>query len=62
MKNANDLEWFGSWIVHNPIIPEGLHEPEAQRQRGQIFTNMARQRSIHEKGAGKMNGRFDTIS
>src|SRR6266567_1974481 len=32
VNDPNDLQRFCLWIVHNPVVPVGLHKPEAQRQ------------------------------
>jgi hypothetical protein len=38
-----------------------LHEPEAQRQSAQVFTNTAGERSIHQEGTSNMDRLFDPI-
>jgi len=37
VNNANDAQRFFLGVVDNPIIAIRLHEPEAQRQAGQVF-------------------------
>ncbi len=61
MNDPNDLQRFCLRVVHNPIIPVGLHKPEAQRQGGQILTDTSGERSVRQESTGGVNRFFDAI-
>jgi len=48
VNDPDDLQRFCLWTVHNPIIPVGLHKPEAQRQEVRS-SRIRRRRSICQK-------------
>src|SRR6266704_2523081 len=47
--------------LSNPIIPVGLHKPEAQRQGSQVFTNTAGERSIRQEATSDVDRLFNAI-
>ena len=55
------LQRFFLWMVHNPIIPVGLYNPEAQRQGRQVLTNTAGEWRIRQEGTGNVDCLFDPI-
>src|SRR5882672_3210834 len=61
VDDPNDLQRFFLWMVRNPVIPVGLHNPEAQRQGRQVLTNTAGKWSIGQEAAGSVDRLFDAI-
>jgi hypothetical protein len=61
VDDPNYLQWFFLWMVHNPVIPVGLYNPEAQRQGRQVLTNSAGEWRIRQEGTGDMDRLFNAI-
>ena len=55
------MQRLGLRIVDYPAVADRLHRPEAQRQRGQVFTASASERSAREEGARRIERIFDAI-
>src|SRR6266852_9938409 len=52
---------FDCGIIDDPAIPEGLHQPESQRQSGQVFPNASCKRRLRQKCTSRMDSLFDAV-
>src|SRR5260370_1749075 len=61
VNDTNDLQWLCLWTVHDPIIPVRLRQPEAQRQRSQVFPYTPGKWSIRKESASGIDRLFNAI-